>query len=386
MQKKHGFTLVELLVVIAIIGILAGILAPKLLRAMDSAKEQNCRNNLRQLHTGAINYALENDQMLPCSGDYCYLEGGGWTTAQDHGHRSAWVSWVPLGGLNKEKLNERPGSAAFESQFGDDLGIGQPAEFAIVNGSLFSYVDDLNAYACPVMARNKQLFMDETPANDDAVKVRRTYSMNDYWYGPLNRQYNGNRSSKSLAKMNGAPYGTDQNFQWDSRNAPLPSDWDECRVVPQPDRVIVFAETFPSPQGTEINPRSGGGNRIYPKLSPYDANLAPRAFQSVSLLKKSVVWKGRGSIELGIPNAEMVGGLHEPLIWYEPDKVFLGSAMAVYLDGHIGKVFPVVESAPDPDSDDPIPGFVAKTKANSAWFLVRGLRPAESMPGKKANQ
>ena len=58
MQKKHGFTLVELLVVIAIIGILAGIVAPKLFGGMDSAKEQQCRNNLRQLQAGPLDFAI----------------------------------------------------------------------------------------------------------------------------------------------------------------------------------------------------------------------------------------------------------------------------------------------------------------------------------------
>ena len=43
MQKKSGFTLIELLIVIAIIGILGGMLAPKLFGAMHGAKEQHCR-------------------------------------------------------------------------------------------------------------------------------------------------------------------------------------------------------------------------------------------------------------------------------------------------------------------------------------------------------
>ena len=104
----RGFTLVELLVVIAIIGILVALLLPAVQAARESARQTQCRNNLKELGIGA----LQHEEQLK------FLPSGGW------GH--AWVG-DPNGGFGRRQ----PGGWIFsllpfiEQQALFDLGVGQ---------------------------------------------------------------------------------------------------------------------------------------------------------------------------------------------------------------------------------------------------------------------
>ncbi len=64
-QKNIGFTLVELLVVIAIIGVLVGLLLPAIQAAREAARRTQCKNNLKQLGLGILNYESARTRLPP---------------------------------------------------------------------------------------------------------------------------------------------------------------------------------------------------------------------------------------------------------------------------------------------------------------------------------
>lgn len=67
-RLSRGFTLVELLVVIAIIGILAGLIAAGLPRALEAARLANAENNFTQIRTILIDYNTKHGTFPPSYG------------------------------------------------------------------------------------------------------------------------------------------------------------------------------------------------------------------------------------------------------------------------------------------------------------------------------
>lgn len=68
--RRRGFTLVELLVVITIIGILVSLLMPAVQMARESARQTQCRNNLKQLALACRSYETNHGVFAPGHTDY----------------------------------------------------------------------------------------------------------------------------------------------------------------------------------------------------------------------------------------------------------------------------------------------------------------------------
>lgn len=60
MTDESGFTLIELLVVIVVLGLLAGMIAPKILGRTDDAKFTRVKTDIESLSTAISMYKLDN--------------------------------------------------------------------------------------------------------------------------------------------------------------------------------------------------------------------------------------------------------------------------------------------------------------------------------------
>ena len=148
MNLQRAFTLIELLVVIAIIGILAALLLPVLSRAKLKAQQTNCLNNLRQLQTGWTIYTDEHDNTMPLNDDFSTALSPNTSTS------NSWVS--------------------------GDCSVAADLSY-IKQGTIYPYVGSTDVYHCP---------SDKSLVNYSAVPRTRSYSLNYYLDGLIDRAYN----------------------------------------------------------------------------------------------------------------------------------------------------------------------------------------------------
>jgi len=64
-KRERGFTLIELLVVIVILGLLIGLVAPRVMRRIKPAKIQAARVQIANFEQALQHYYLENNQVYP---------------------------------------------------------------------------------------------------------------------------------------------------------------------------------------------------------------------------------------------------------------------------------------------------------------------------------
>lgn len=154
LKTKHskgsfGFTLIELLVVIAIISMLLAMLMPSLNSAKRKAQQAVCLTNLHSLVLSWESYSQDNGQRL------CPPFTGG----RDGGQVMSWVN------------DSEEGSSGYKGG----------TEFAIKDGLLWPYIEDMGSYNCP----------------SDASGRLRSYAMSFTMGGGYGMSVNGPISSRN---------------------------------------------------------------------------------------------------------------------------------------------------------------------------------------------
>ncbi|MFZ3114574.1 MAG: type II secretion system major pseudopilin GspG [Syntrophales bacterium] len=100
-KNERGFTLIELMVVIVILGILAGLIIPRIMGRPDEARAAKARMQIESMETALKLYKLDN-------GDYPTTEQGLQALVEPPAVGSLTKNWRQGGYLEKGKLPKDP--------------------------------------------------------------------------------------------------------------------------------------------------------------------------------------------------------------------------------------------------------------------------------------
>jgi prepilin-type N-terminal cleavage/methylation domain-containing protein len=134
-MKKKGYTLIELLVVIAIIALLLAILMPSLSKVKMLAKTLQCATNVRTLALASYTYASDNNDNFCGSWNYNNNNSFGVTWGGESDW--AWSPWQIGTNTAVSYTNGSPFIVTLEER-----------HEGIKRGSLFPYIENVDAYHC----------------------------------------------------------------------------------------------------------------------------------------------------------------------------------------------------------------------------------------------
>ncbi len=101
LKNNKGFTLIELMVVVVILGVLAGLIVPRLMGRTDEAKQVKAKVDISAVETGLKLYKLDN-------GDYPTTEQGLLALVEEPTTEPLPVKWNNGGYLDKGKIPKDP--------------------------------------------------------------------------------------------------------------------------------------------------------------------------------------------------------------------------------------------------------------------------------------